>query len=42
MKGIIQVFLQQIRLKNTNNCKRRKQIHAYYYQWKKYIQSITI
>ena len=43
MKSITQVYLQQIRLKNTNNYKKQaKQLHAYYYQWKKYIQSITI
>ena len=31
MMSITQVSLQQIRLKNTNNYKTSKQLHAYYY-----------
>ena len=32
IKSITQVYLQQIRKKNTNNYKKKaKQLHAYYY-----------
>ena len=33
IRSITQVYLQQVRLKNTNNYKKQaKQLHAYYYQ----------
>ena len=37
MKSITQVYLQQIRLKRIQIItKTSKQLHAYYYQWKRY------
>ena len=43
MRSITQVYLQQIRLKKIQIItKTSKQLHAYYYQWKRDIQSIKI